>query len=303
MKTIHKNFQCRVSILLFVALLSISPESKAIDYLDHTYIPVQTVVQEQTLWCWAAAALAIIYYYDGTETVRQCDIVNWKTNKTDSCDLPTPGDCNLGLNDGLDSEDNILEHWGVSATSTESAFIAWESGFYLWAEKPFVFRWEWDSGSGHALVAIGFQAANGVWGEPIFLSFLNPGAGSSGGKWTAFHDWVVDGDGDPDINQSSHVWTHTTYVHPAAPDDVTLRKTYEYVNNSCVEVLDDNAWYYYANDELTAKEFKVTTKSGDTNPLTDQMLDGCTWYSAGTRVRLKPGFQVDSDVCFRAFTD
>lgn len=58
-------------------------------------VPLYT--EDQTYWDWAACIKMAVEYYTGNRDIRQCEIVNAYTTRTDCCGRPRSQHCNFGL--------------------------------------------------------------------------------------------------------------------------------------------------------------------------------------------------------------
>lgn len=159
---------------------------------------VPAVSQEQTEWCWAAVSNAVFTYYGKYHP--QCEIADftrmvctWHNfGPVDCCADPSQG-CNYwNYMYGIDgSLRDILIHWGVNNYYNYTYLSRSQISNEIDHNRPFIFRWGWNTGGGHFLVGDGIDNDT--------IHYMNPWQGE--GQKTGDYDWVVSG--------GSHTWTHT----------------------------------------------------------------------------------------------
>jgi hypothetical protein len=147
--------------------------------------------QEQTNWCWAATAQAIMGFH-GT-SVRQCDLANWLFGQTTCCANPGSAACNKGATNAEQSR--VYSHWGFSNTPVDSSTSFATVKNEICNNRPIKFGWAWTGGGGHALTMRGYYD-----GTTDYVYYIDPGDASYNYKT---YSWVVSGD--------NHTWSTTIY--------------------------------------------------------------------------------------------
>jgi hypothetical protein len=120
---------------------------------------VQPVLQEATMWCWAASAQMVLGALG--DHVRQCDVVNKRKltqveccppNQANTSPLSTPTPCNQGAFPDFAA-------LGYTSNSTVDAALSWDQvrTQISCRQQPFPFSWHEAGGSGHMMVAIEYQ--------------------------------------------------------------------------------------------------------------------------------------------------
>ena len=199
---ISNTYSRKTLILVLTALVLLGSSLSA-----QTILQVPERIQEQSQWCWDACSQAIMAYY-GTE-MSQCDIANWTRVQAgwgddDCCTNGSGAICNqpwyASGHPGAVSA--IIAHFGgITSTWHGSVFSQATSNAVLGNWRPYGFRWGWDGGGGHFLVARGFNGDD--------IHYMNPGSGYAVGDY----DWMVSG--------GSHTWTETleiTSAHASTAD-------------------------------------------------------------------------------------
>lgn len=159
---------------------------------------VPAVRQEQTEWCWAAVSNAVFTYYGKNHP--QCEIADYTRmvcpwhdfGSVDCCIDPLQG-CNYwNYMFGIDgSLMDILIHWGVNNYPISTYLSKSQITYEINHNRPYVFRWGWNSGGGHFLVGHGIDNDT--------INYMDPWQGE--GLKTGNYSWVVSG--------ADHTWTHT----------------------------------------------------------------------------------------------
>lgn len=176
-----------------------------------TILQVPERIQEQTQWCWDACSQAIMAYY-GTE-MSQCAIANWTRVQAgwgddDCCTNGSGAICNQPWYSAghPGSVSAIIANFaGITSTWHGSVFSQATSSAVLGDWRPYGFRWGWDGGGGHFLVARGFNGSD--------IHYMNPGSGYAVGDY----DWVVSG--------GSHTWTETLEITSAHASTANISGT------------------------------------------------------------------------------
>jgi len=123
-------------------------------------LPVDLIPQQTSQWCWAASAEMTMAYLG--KDVSECAQANAATERDDCCNEQCP--------DPDESSDCVVaawpdfEHWGFQPPQrTNATALSWEDlTAELSAGRPFTFTWQWIGGSGHMMVAHGWQIVDGV---------------------------------------------------------------------------------------------------------------------------------------------
>lgn len=150
--------------------------------------------QEQTQWCWAGCSQAILEYYGTIKT--QTEIAQYGTDGVNIPNLLYGSSTNPTRN-GINL---ILLHFaGLSTTIYYTILSQPQVQTEINAHRPFVVRWQWDTGGGH------FVVGKGIEGDYVYL--MDP----LNGPTINTYSWVVQG--------STHTWTSTLALDkgPAGP--------------------------------------------------------------------------------------
>jgi hypothetical protein len=113
--------------------------------------------QEQDNWCWAACAASTAVFFDPGTGWTQCSVANGELRRTDCCDDPVPGACDVyGF---LDDALGIVGHFDSMTSSQEP-----ESTLHaeIAAHRPLGVRIAWSGGGAHFAMCIGDDAAGTV---------------------------------------------------------------------------------------------------------------------------------------------
>jgi len=154
-------------------------------------LSVTAIRQEQTNWCWAATAQAIMGFH-GT-SVRQCDLANWLFSQSTCCSNPGSAACNRAATNAEQSR--VYSHWGFSNTPVNSSISFTTVKNEICNNRPIKFGWAWTGGGGHALTMRGYYD-----GTTDYVYYIDPGDASY--NYNAY-SWVVSG--------GNHTWSTTTY--------------------------------------------------------------------------------------------
>src|SRR5579875_559295 len=136
--------------------------------LTRAILPVPLDPQETDEWCWAASAEMAMNYLAPCISAVQCNEANSAFGLTNACQCPTP---TAAIKPGLPN--NPLHQYGFTFnTTTSGTALSWAQVVNEIATngRPFVFAWDWNSGGGHAMTAIGvtsFGAFNVVVAQPL----------------------------------------------------------------------------------------------------------------------------------------
>ena len=181
-----------------IGLLSILFTLAPICTADVT-VEVPEKSQEHSLWCWAGTSQAVLEYYGAV--VSQCDIANWAWSREDCCgnsDFNWDHACNQrnSMSGAGGSLQAILANWGVNSNSLSTYLAKTVIVSEIDAGRPFVMRFGWTAGGGHALGGYGYdQGAD-------FIDYMDPWPGN--GYTKSLYDWVV--------SSSDHSWTDTLQI-------------------------------------------------------------------------------------------
>lgn len=196
MKT-RPNVCSTVVLFIFIMTLAVSNLCVA---SGPVVVNVPSKTQLESNWCWAATSQSILEFYSHRH--MQCTIVNWaraqnEWGSADCCDNPSSSKCNktntLHGDDG--SVDEILLHYGVDSDYDGSPLSYDEVVTQINTGRPFLMRWGWTSGGGHALIGYGYYGSN--------MYYMNPSAGK--GYTISKYSWVV--------SSSDHEWTSTLLMN------------------------------------------------------------------------------------------
>jgi hypothetical protein len=223
-----RNLTKLTIILVFVSLI-----------LAQTPIIAKTlntpeVTQQYNQWCWAAASNSVLGYYG--KNISQCNIANytrtvctWHNFGSVHCCTSSTQGCNYWnyMYGSKGSIEDILEHWAVNNYATATYLSTSKINTEINNNRPYIFRWGWDSGGGHFLVGRGISSTT--------LYYMDPWFGE--GYKSASYSWVVSG--------GSHTWTHTL---------VMTTNLAGIVINLNATLYSENAWIldgYYAGIEFS----------------------------------------------------
>jgi hypothetical protein len=171
--------------------------------------------QEHSEWCWAGSSQSVLEYYGAI--LDQCTIANFASGKTTCC---TPsgfsdhdGDLNYcncpnnmwgssawGVSNG--SSQGVLAHWGVNSNVVYSYLSQTTVVNEINAGRPFLMRFGWYGGGGHALDGFGYD------NDGQYLHYMDPWPGH--GYTLSLYSWVVSAYHD-------HDWTHTLQITTNLP--------------------------------------------------------------------------------------
>jgi hypothetical protein len=167
-----------------------------------TVLNVQQHYQEQDQWCWAASSQAILEFYRTNKT--QTEIAQYGTDGQNIWNWIW-GSSTDPIRNGINL---ILFHFAKLATTHYSSSLL-EAAVQteINALKPFVVRWEWDSGGGHFVVARGIEGGNMYLMDPWNGPTINT------------YSWVCRG--------STHTWT----------DTLTLDKRPAFIGSAIINLL------------------------------------------------------------------
>lgn len=169
---------------------------------------VQSTVQEQDQWCWAAVSSCVLKYYN--HPVAQCTVAEYARlhctwndfGDTNCCQSANYG-CNYwNYNYGYaGSIQTILQNWNVQNYGYSDALTLTTAGQEISGHRPFIIRWGWATGGGHFIVGYGLSGTT--------LYYMNPWPGE-GLKYSEF-SWVA--------SNGDHTWTHTNIL-TTSPSEV-----------------------------------------------------------------------------------
>ncbi len=195
----------KLAFFLFLPLTSLLLASSSFPGTKILDFPEKFQLYDQ--WCWNGVSQAVLEYY-GT-FLTQTEIAeyatpgspntwNWLYGKSSS---PTRNGINL-----------IFNHWDLSCIFGPYVMTLLEVEDRIDADQPYVFRWGWDQGGGHALAGYGY--CTGYCGDCIY--YLDPWPGE--GKHINLYDWVVLG--------GYHEWTHSLELTTKRGGNGTLSLDY-----------------------------------------------------------------------------
>jgi hypothetical protein len=128
---------------------------------------VRQIWQEETAWCWAAAAEMVLRYYRGGD-VHQCELANEIFDRTDCCLDPMPDACN----DGILVRDvrRLYNEWSVNATLQSRSVGFSTLRDEIEAERPVEVVYQLRGGFEHAVIVRGYRDDQ----EGKFVIFNDP---------------------------------------------------------------------------------------------------------------------------------
>jgi hypothetical protein len=137
---------------------------------SHGSLPFTMQPQEQTNWCWAAVAASVAIHYDPAGSWRQCSLADAELGQTTCC------------NDGACAVCNV--EWRLSRALTRTSNLrGMEPRAMTFAElradvtvqRPMCARIEWQGGTGHFVVLVGYADLDGT----RYITVEDPAAGQS----------------------------------------------------------------------------------------------------------------------------
>ncbi len=145
---------------------------------DSQSLPVPSVGQETSMWCWAASGQMIMNYLGGS--VVQCDEANKEFGRNDCCNSVKPSACVQG---GWPQP----EKYGFTANHTSDTPLSWNQlqSQLSCDKKPVAFSWHSPSG-GHMMVAIGYS----VVGTTRYVDINDPDGGQ---QYSITYEYYVSG--------------------------------------------------------------------------------------------------------------
>jgi len=149
-----------------------------------------TVQQEQTNWCWAGTAQAILSFHSVSET--QCNMANYVFSLTTCCTNPTSTSCNQGTYNSQQS--SLYSHFGFTNTAINTYLSFQQVQSEINANRPFKFGWSWTSGGGHAMAVRGYDSTNS------YVYYMDP--------WTGEYKTITY---SAAVSASDHTWSSTIY--------------------------------------------------------------------------------------------
>lgn len=166
------------------------------DAVQALTLPVPSVAQEQTEWCWAGVGQATLLYFE--TDVDQCTLADWARLQAgwgadDCCLNPSGTICNQPNNfyGEAGSLQDILSNWGVETEAHDSALTLTQIETIVDNGTPYVMRWAWEGGGAHMVVGTGYSGD--------YISYMDPWPGI--GYQSAQYEWVV--------SEPEHEWTHS----------------------------------------------------------------------------------------------
>ncbi len=115
--------------------------------------------QGMSNWCWAASGQMAMDYLG--HDVAQCVQVNNRTGRTDCCNTPTPGVCNVTGWPEFAKYDFGFDRTNDAALGWDTLKRQISTNSYC-GKKPFCFTWHWIGNGGHMMIAIGYRTVDGV---------------------------------------------------------------------------------------------------------------------------------------------
>ncbi len=159
--------------LIVICIFGISTYSEAI------VLPLNATIQQQTNWCWASSAQAIVRWLGGS--VNQCtladelrDASGWGYDQCCSYDFRTlqlwhicdQGNYLYYWGYGARSVQEMLDDRGIDTTGVAGAISQSTVQTELNAGRPFITRWDWYQGGAHAQVVRGLEGNNIFYFDP-----------------------------------------------------------------------------------------------------------------------------------------
>ena len=170
-------------------------------------LDVSYILQEQSCWCWNACAEAVLRYY-GNNYIYQCDIAQWVNSvqgagsddccasavgSLPSCDPGPPVPCNRAnfIYGTSGSVEKVIQHYDddIRTDNIYTYLTQTQVQDEIDSGNPFIFRWDYGTTNGHALVG------RGISGNDFY--YLDPGYGYE----IKDYSWVV--------SNSESEWDHT----------------------------------------------------------------------------------------------
>lgn len=159
-------------------------------------LAVPQIAQQQSLWCWAACIEMTIKYY-GRSQDGQCQIVNVVLQRADCCASPRSGWCNTSI--PVTYYIPAYAHYGIAHcdhTLGQLTYAHLQGHVNL--NRVIEVLWHWNTGGGHAALAVGWDDTNGQW-----VHINDPWHGAS---WQTF--------GNVQTGYGMGVWADTLITYP-----------------------------------------------------------------------------------------
>lgn len=146
------------------------PPSADCSSSSDTQLGVDLQPQANGAWCWAASGQMVLASLNPSVSVAQCDQANQYFQRSDCC-----GDSTHATPEGCNREGwPVFEPYGYVPAVKKNSELSWQEIKTQIAcrRQPFAFSWQWDDGSGHMMVATGFQTTpEGIrmvcWNDPL----------------------------------------------------------------------------------------------------------------------------------------
>jgi hypothetical protein len=126
------------------------------------HIGVTMQPQEGDNWCWAAVAVSVRNFLDPADPLRQCDLANTQLNRTDCCQDPKPGDCDVPS-----ALDLALTNAQVPSTNQSGTLLFSEVATEIGGNRPVMCAIRWASGFVYHFIQIDGFVQSGRGNELI----------------------------------------------------------------------------------------------------------------------------------------
>jgi hypothetical protein len=120
---------------------------------------IPLILQVQSEWCWATCATMILHYY-GNSGIKKCDFANWLFKQTKCCTDPNSPDCNINCQ--WSDVKKVYSHWNIKSKQSNKSVLFSKIMFEINAGRPVEVGYVWNSGGGHVVIVIGYNASIGA---------------------------------------------------------------------------------------------------------------------------------------------
>jgi hypothetical protein len=168
------------------------------DSATHKSLPITLVAQEQSQWCWTAAAQMTMRFASGgaAEIPSQCSQANKAQGDARFLNGRARQDCCAnGHANAADKPCNTpwfpeYVNWGFTRTRTEGAPTWDDLKSLIDRGQALAFLWKWKIGGGHYMVVVGYKETS----NNKFIEYLDPFPVGEGSRTTVTYDAWVGGD-------------------------------------------------------------------------------------------------------------
>lgn len=159
--------------------------------------------QQQTEWCWAAAATSVSLFYDSDSAWTQCKLANQQYAQTTCCDDGSTPACNPADGGFLEQALTTTGNYRPPVVAGPITIAQLEAEFAASPPRVVGVRIGWNQGGGHFVVISGASQADNI----VHVRDPEPFWGTQEYDYTQFSTNY----------KGMGTWTHTMYTQPSAP--------------------------------------------------------------------------------------